>query len=219
MDQQTHSHRPDLWLTVIDDDPDVRSAVRYMAESAGISVELHSTATSFLSAFRPDRPACLLIDYLLPGISGLDLQRQVLQHAPHAVVFMISGHGDIPLATKSLTQGAVGFIEKPYDDEELLRKILQGLALANEQFEEHQAALAAQEALAVLSLREREVFDLMAIGHQNKAIANQLGISVKTVEAHRAHIFEKIGTHSLTSVLELAKAADMAIAPPHPKIQ
>ena len=132
---------------------------------------------------------------------------------------MISGHGDIPLATKSVSHGAVGFIQKPYDKDDLLDKIQQGLALAAVQFERHRSAQAAIDILSELSAREREVFDLLAAGHQNKAIAARLGVSVKTIEVHRAHVFEKIGTHSLTGILELAKAADMAILPPHPKIQ
>jgi two-component system, LuxR family, response regulator FixJ len=181
-------------------------------------VKLHHVRGRY-PGFRPEHPACLLIDYLLPGVSGFELQRHVLANAPHAVIFMISGHGDIPLATKSVSHGAVGFIQKPYDKDDLLDKIQQGLALAAVQFERHRSAQAAIDILSELSAREREVFDLLAAGHQNKAIAARLGVSVKTIEVHRAHVFEKIGTHSLTGILELAKAADMAILPPNPKIQ
>lgn len=196
------------WLAIIDDDPALRSAISYMCDSADIPVEAFGSATAFLSSFRPDRPVCLLVDFLMPRFDGLELQQQVLQYAPHAVIIMLTGHAGVPLVRESMRYGAWDFIEKPYDEAELLEKIRRGLALAKSRYQDQRATIEAVELLSVLTQRERQVFDLVVEGHVNKVIADRLDLSVKTVEVHRSRMMVKLGATTFHDILALSKAAE-----------
>jgi RNA polymerase sigma factor (sigma-70 family) len=188
---------------VVDDDEALRDSLRWLLESAGYRTTTFSTAERFLAAYRPGVASCLLLDVRMPGLTGLELQEELNRRGQPLPIIFITGHGDVPMAVKAVKNGAFHFLEKPFNDAQLLQLIEQaahgGPALAQQA--ERQCAAAK---LARLTQREREVLDLVVSGRKNKQIAEELGISVKTVEAHRARAMEKM---EVSSVAELVQAS------------
>ncbi|MEO7030746.1 MAG: response regulator [Herbaspirillum sp.] len=192
-------------LHIVDDEEVIRDALAWLAKSRDISVITYASGDAFLSAldhmleFDADGD-CLLLDVRMPGISGLALfntlqSRRLTQRLP---VIFLTGHGDVPMAVDTLKNGAFDFFEKPFNDNKLMDRVQQALA-------ESRAAIAmtaVNTRLANLSSREREVLDLILAGKMNKVIADQLGISMRTVEVHRAHVFEKM---NVKTAVELAR--------------
>jgi len=193
-------------LHIVDDEEVVRDALSWLAASRGIAVTAYASAQQFLdhigNALDPDGD-CLLLDVRMPGLTGgavfdLLVKRHLAQRVP---VIFLTGHGDVPMAVDTLKRGAFDFFEKPFNDNELMDRVQEGLAGSRQA-----AALAAVHArLATLSSREREVLDLILAGKMNKVVADKLGISMRTVEVHRAHIFDKMQVKTAVELAGLLK--------------
>ncbi len=188
---------------VVDDDQAMRNSLKWLIESVGVHVESYPSADEFLARFQSGRSGCLVLDVRMPGMSGLDLQEHLAEHNIKIPVVIITGHGDVPMAVRAMKHGAIDFIEKPFNDEVLLDAIRRAIA-----FEEHQRTHNSEhrevkERLSHLTPREREVMIMVTEGASNKEIANQLGVSAKTIEAHRARVMEKMQARSLAELVRM----------------
>ena len=192
---------------VVDDDAALRDALGMLFRTAGLQVETYASALEFLARARPEPPACLVLDIRMPGMSGTALQDQLRARGSQLPILFISGHGDIPMAVVAVKKGAFDFIEKPFDDDQLLRQVLDALDLAGGR---GAPAAAGAERLALLSEREREVLDLVLAGRPNRQIALDLAISTKTVEFHRARIMQKLEVRSAAELFRLCLGAPTA---------
>jgi RNA polymerase sigma factor (sigma-70 family) len=197
----------DLTVFIVDDDEAMRSSLKWLIESVGMRVETFASAQAFLDAYYPGRAGCLLLDVRMPGMSGLELQAHLVRHELRLPVIIITGHGDVSMAVKAMKAGAVDFIEKPFDDEELLQSIRNALG-----HEEKQRELRARRAdiaarLAELTPREHEVMTMVTDGKSNKEIAAALSVSAKTVEVHRARVMDKMRADSLAELVRMALIA------------
>jgi len=195
---------PDKTVFVVDDDAAVRQGLRFMLRAAGYSVEAFPSARSFLEEYDPRRGGCLLLDVQMPQMSGLELQQRINVRGWRIPVIFITGHGTVQLAIAAVKAGAFDFIEKPLREEALLESIERALHWNDRAYEERLERATLQGRLALLTPREREVFELVAAGEPNKVIARHLGISFRTVELHRAHIIEKLQARSLSDRIRLA---------------
>ena len=197
----------ELTVFVVDDDQAMRNSLKWLIESVGMQVETFDSAQAFLDAYYPARGGCLLVDVRMPGMSGLELQAYLTRREIGIPVIIITGHGDVSMAVKAMKVGAVDFIEKPFDDEELLNSIRNAL-----QHDQKQRALRAQRndiaaRVAELTPREHEVMTLVTDGKSNKEIAAELGVSAKTVEVHRARMMDKMRADSLAELVRMALLA------------
>jgi len=180
---------PDRVVYVVDDDDAVRNAVRLLFSTADLDVETFPSAAAFLERADLERRCCLLLDIRMPGMTGTDLHDELRGRGVRAPVIFITGHGDIPMAVEAMRKGAYDFIEKPFDDEQLLQQVLSAL---NEELDDELP----RAALPVLSARQRAVLDRVLEGKPNRQIAGELAISLKTVEFHRARIMQKFGVRT-----------------------
>ena len=194
---------PDKAVFVVDDDADVRHGLRFMLRAAGYSVEAFPSALSFLEDYDPRRAGCLLLDVQMPQMSGLELQQRLNIRGWRVPVIFITGHGTVALAIAAMKAGAFDFIEKPLREEALLDSIERALHWNDRAYEERLERATLEARMALLTPREREVFELVAAGEPNKVIARQLGISFRTVELHRAHIIEKLQARSLSDLIRI----------------
>jgi len=194
---------PDKTVFVVDDDAAVRQGLRFMLRAAGYSVEAFPSARSFLDDYDPRRCGCLLLDVQMPQISGLELQQRLNVRGWRIPVIFITGHGTVPLAIAAMKAGAFDFIEKPLREEALLDSIERALHWNDRAYEERLERAALETRVALLTPREREVFELVAAGEPNKIIARRLGISFRTVELHRAHVTEKLQARSLSDLIRM----------------
>jgi len=190
-------------VMVVDDDSGVRNAMRILLKSVGLDSVLYASAQEFLAAYQPAQPGCLLLDIRMPGMSGLELQQQLnLRGAVIPVIFM-TGHGDVPMAVEAMQQGAFDFLQKPFRDQDLLDRIQKAIAKdaqSRASLGEHERIRAH---LQTLTAREREVLDLMTQGKQNKVIAQDLGVSPRTIEIHRARVMEKMNAQSVAELVRM----------------
>ncbi|MFG1400165.1 chemotaxis protein CheB [Roseixanthobacter pseudopolyaromaticivorans] len=192
---------------IVDDDSHVREGMRSVLEEDGRIVEDYDSCEAFLAAYRPGRPACLLVDASLPGMSGLELLRRLRDAADRLPAIMITGNSDVPTAVQAMKAGAVDFIEKPASREDLLASVAQALDQARDGGERSNRRAAAESRLASLTGRQRQILDLVLAGHPSKNIAADLGLSQRTVENHRATIMKKTGSKSLPALARLALAS------------
>lgn len=192
---------------VVDDDDAVRDSLRVLLETAGFMVRTHASAAALLAA-RPKSGGCVLSDVRMPEIDGLELQRRLHASGIRLPVILMTGHGDIPIAVRAMKAGAVDFLEKPFDDEQLLDALRRALEQSRRLHENEAIAAAAAGRLAGLTPREREVLDLLVGGLSTKAIAKTLGASPRTIEVHRARVFEKLHAESLPELVRLVLALD-----------
>jgi len=195
---------------VVDDDADARDSLCALLESAGVAAEAHESARAFLNAYQPGRPGCLIADIRMPDMDGLELQEELNRRNAGLPVIVVTGHADVPLAVRAMKAGAVDLIEKPYDDELLLASVRRALAQAQGAREQAVAVEAAKTRIATLSVRERQVLELLVAGQPNKIIAFELDISPRTVEIHRAHVMEKMEAKSLSDLVRAAIAAGIS---------
>ena len=198
---------PQVTVFVVDDDQAMRSSLQWLIESVGLAVESFASADEFLTSYYPGRAGCLLLDVRMPGMSGLELQEYLNAHEIKIPVIIITGHGDVHMAVRAMKRGAIDFIEKPFHDEVLLDAIRNALNLDERRrgYQAERAELAAR--LAQLTPREHEVMDMVTEGKSNKEIAKTLGVSAKTVEAHRARVMEKMQAGSLAELVRMAVGA------------
>jgi FixJ family two-component response regulator len=188
---------------VVDDDPAVRDSLRWLIEGEGLLVQAHASAEDFLGALVPEQPGCALVDLRMPGMSGLELQQALARRGVGLPLVFISAHGDVPLAVTAMRRGAVDFVEKPFDNGALLDTVRRALDadVLRRVGDEERAAMRAR--LATLSPREREVLEAVVAGRANKRIAAALGISIKTVEVHRARVMDKMEASSIAELVRL----------------
>ena len=192
---------------VVDDDPSVREALSSLVRAEGLRVRMFGGADEFLAADREDAPSCLVLDVRLPGLSGLDLQRELGSERTPLPIIFITGHGDVPMSVRAMKEGAVEFLQKPFSDEQLLAAIGSALARDRVRRAEDAQLRASEERLARLTAREREILQHVVAGKLNKQIAAELGITEITVKVHRRHIMEKLGAESLPELVRLAERA------------
>jgi FixJ family two-component response regulator len=195
------SDRPVVF--VVDDDGRIRDALSSLLTSAGLDVLVFASATDFLTAAKPDAPACLVLDLQLPDIHGLDLQSELVERAAPPIVF-ITGHGDVPSSVKAMKAGAVEFLSKPFSEEELLRAIDAAVALDRAARLKRSEYVELTSRYARLTPREREVLTFVVAGFANKQTAGALGTSEITIGVHRGQIMRKMSARSLAELVRLA---------------
>jgi len=201
---------PDQTIYIVDDDEALRDSLVWLLESNDYRVAQYESAEAFLKAYRPDMAGCLVLDVRMPGMSGLELYERLRErHATLPVVF-ITGHGDVPMAVSVLKKGAVDFIEKPFSDRDMLKLIDQCLTTERENRERLRQDAAVARRLDHLTGREMEVLELIIAGRLNKQIADDLGISIKTVEVHRARVMEKMEASSLAELVQSVMTCESA---------
>jgi FixJ family two-component response regulator len=189
---------------VIDDDPSVRKALGRLVKTAGLRVEVCASAEEFLEHSLPEGPACVILDVHMPGLNGLDLQHALAARDASLPIVFITGDGDIPMTVRAMKAGAEDFLLKPFNDHELLAAVRHALA-RSAQTRQAQAGLAEIRARAnALSPREREVMALVVEGMLNKQVGHQLGVTEKTIKAHRAQVMRKMQADSLAQLVRMA---------------
>jgi RNA polymerase sigma factor (sigma-70 family) len=192
---------------VVDDDDAMRDSLVWLLESQGFAVQAFASGESFLELYREEMRGCLVLDVRMPGMSGLELYEHLVALRSSLPVLFVTGHGDVPMAVSALKKGAVDFIEKPFGDKDMLRLVEHCLAVDRSQAETRQREAEVHRRLESLTAREREVLDLVVAGKLNKQIADDLGISMKTVEVHRGRVMEKMAVGSVAELVQAVMAA------------
>jgi RNA polymerase sigma factor (sigma-70 family) len=190
---------------VVDDDPSVRRAIKRLVESVGLQVELFGSAAEFMDSSRPDVVSCLVLDIRLPGMSGLDFQRELARARDEIPTIFITAHGDIPMTVRAMKAGAVEFLTKPFRDQDLLDAIQVALQRDHARRQRQAEAATLQERLESLTPREREVLPRVVSGLPNKQIAAEIGTTEATVKVHRSQLMRKMGADSLPQLVRMAE--------------
>lgn len=188
-------------VLIVDDDEAVRRGLHALLTVNGYAVRCFASAEAFLKDHDPTVGGCLLLDVRMPGMGGLDLQRELNRRGSSLKIVIITGHGDVPMAVAALKAGAIDFLEKPFDSDALLASLAEAFGAAAET---PPPSPAAARQVETLTPREREVMDLVVAGHPNKVIAHRLDIALRTVEIHRARVMEKTGSRNLSELVRLA---------------
>jgi len=195
---------------VVDDDPSIRRAIKRLVESVGLRVEGLGSAQEFLRSQRPDAPSCLVLDVRLPGMSGLDFQRELREANIHIPIIFITAHGDIPMTVRAMKAGAVEFLTKPFRDQELLDAIQQGLERDHARREQEAEVAKLRERFESLTPRERELLPWVVSGLLNKTIADAIEASEATVKVHRSQLMRKMGASSMADLVRLTEKLGIA---------
>jgi two-component system, LuxR family, response regulator FixJ len=193
---------------LVDDDPDVRSAVSLLLKSENLRVTTYADARAILEGVDASTPGCLVLDVRLPDMDGLTLQRELKARGVQMPVVFITGHGDIPMAVRAVSEGALDFLEKPFHDEALIEGVRQGLDIDAQQRAGAAEMAQVEERLHSLTPRERQVLECLLDGKPNKLIARDLDVSVRTVEIHRSNLMQKMGAKSASHLARIALACD-----------
>lgn len=191
---------------VVDDDDAMRESLEFLLESVDIEARSFSSALAFLDFYRPGMGGCLLLDVRIPGMGGLELQEKLRGRGCRIPVIIMTAYADVPMAVRAMRAGALDFIEKPFNDQQLLDRVHQALEHEERIRREQQEKAPLQSRFEQLTPREREILELVVEGHLNKQIASRLGLSIKTVEQHRARVMEKTGAGSLAELVRMAIA-------------
>lgn len=205
-DRISSRSEPDPVVFVVDDESSVRSSLQWLLESIRLKVEAFDSAESFLERVDSDHPGCIVIDVRMPGMSGPELMDRLGELGVRMPIIFLSAHGDVPLAVRVMKGGALDFLQKPYNNQQFLERVRQALALdkKNRSWREQQGDTASR--IDALSGREREILDLVVEGQSNKVIGRALGISYKTVEAHRARLMRKMGVSNFAELMQVVLA-------------
>ena len=190
---------------VVDDDPSVGRAIKRLVESVGLQVAHFGSAQEFLRSPRPDAPSCLVLDVRLPGISGLDFQRQLAESNIHIPIIFISAHGDIPMTVRAMKAGAIEFLTKPFRDQDLLDAVQVGLERDRAKRQKDAGIATLRDRYESLSPREREVVAMVISGLLNKQIAAEIGTTENTVKSHRSRAMEKMQAESLADLVKMVE--------------
>ena len=204
----------DSVVFIIDDDPLYRASAERLVRSVGFNVQGFDSARDFLSSRRPDVPSCLVLDVRLPGLSGLDLQRELAEAGVHIPIIFVTGHGDIPMSVQAMKAGAVEFLTKPFRDQVLLDAIRQAIGRDQVARRQHARDLDFRRRYESLGPREREVFKCVVSGMLNKQIADELGATERTIKFHRGHIMQKMQVKSVAELVRIAEALGIAAKEP-----
>lgn len=194
---------------IVDDDASVRDALKSLIRSVGLRVELFGSAREFLQRGRPDVPSCLVLDVRLPGIGGLDLQRQLADANVQTPIIFITAHGDIPMSVRAMKAGAVEFLTKPFRDQDLLDAIQIALERDRARLQREAEIAVLRERFESLTLREREVAAMVVSGMPNKQIAGEIGITENTVKVHRSRAMEKMQAQSLADLVKMIERLEI----------
>jgi FixJ family two-component response regulator len=202
----------DAIVFVVDDDSSIREAIESLVKLAGLRVETFGSAQEFLRSKRADLPGCVVLDVELPGLSGLDLQRELATHGIKLPIIFITGYGDIPMSVRAMKAGALEFLTKPFRDQDLLDAIEQALE-RDRAVRRHAREIAElRERFDVLTSREREVMSLVVAGRLNKQIGFELKISEVTVKIHRGRVMNKMGAESLAELVRMTERLEIPTA-------
>lgn len=188
---------------IVDDDPAVRKSLRWLIESVGLRVRTFASGSEFLDEYDPQQPGCLVLDVRMPGMSGLDLQERLREHGRHVPIIVMTAFGDVPMAVRAMKFGAVHFFEKPVKDQELLDHIQSAIGEDLKRREREKQFQAIRDRYEKLTKRECEVLAQVVGGFSSKEIGSKLGVSFKTVEAHRAKIMKKMEADSVPHLIRL----------------
>ena len=202
------------FVYIVDDDEAVRDSLRWLLEGNGFSVKVFSNGEELLDFSEKQShgmAGCLILDVRMPGITGVELHDVLLKAGIDIPVIFITGHGSVPLAVKSMKKGAIDFLEKPFSDEEICRLVDSSLQKARDVSDKREVNLKAQELLAKLTPRENQVLERITAGRLNKQIADDLSISIKTVEAHRANIMTKVEARTVAELIKIALTANEGV--------
>lgn len=191
---------------LVDDDEPIRDALAWLLKSRGIPCTTYASAEDFLAAWSPAAAGCLVLDMRMPGMSGLDLFDILREKGSPLPVIFLTGHGDVPLAVGALKKGAFDFFEKPFNDNELATRVQEAMEHDARRRAASASADSVNSRLSTLTTRERQIMDLVLAGKFNKVIADELNISMRTVEVHRANLFEKMGVKTAVELANLMKA-------------
>ena len=192
----------ELLVHIVDDDPAVRDSLYWLLKSRKVASALWSDGSDFLSNYSPEMSGCIILDIRMPGMSGIELFDRLRLKMCMLPVIFLTGHGDVPMAVRAIKEGAFDFLEKPFDDNALVDRVLAAFAHDTDRRIEQSKSSDTLSLLGKLTLREHEVMDRILLGQLNKVIADELGIAMRTVEVHRARIFEKM---EVRSAVELAR--------------
>ncbi len=196
--------KPDTIVFVVDDDPSVREALQGLIQSVGLRIQTFGSAQEFLGSPRPDAPACLVLDVRMPGLSGLDLQRELVNAGVKLPIIFITGHGDIPMSVRAMKAGAVEFLTKPFRDQDLLDAVQQAIERDRIARQERVEMVELRRRFDSLTPREQQVMGLVVTGLLNKQIAAELGTSEVTIKVHRGQLMRKMGANSLPDLVRMA---------------
>jgi FixJ family two-component response regulator len=200
-EQMTSTDRRAPLVYIVDDDTGMRTSLSWLLESVGVKSMGFPTAAEFFAAFDVDTPACLVLDVRMPEVSGFDVQAELNKKGATLPIIFVSGHGDIPMSVRALQNGAIDFVEKPYNSQQMLDRVQRALKLAIQRSSVSQKRRDLRKRIDSLTPREREVLRGVVDGKSSKRIATELSISVKTVDVHRASIKEKLGATSIAALV------------------
>ena len=195
---------------VVDDDASVRKAISRLFQSLDIRVECFGTADEFLEHNREDVPGCLLLDVQMPGCTGIELQEKLLEHQVDLPIVFMTAHGDIPMTVKAMRAGAIDFLPKPVEEQQLIQTVQQTIRLHAHERKQLADSRAFRQRIETLSKREHEVMTFVIQGLLNKQIANRMGITEHTVKVHRGRVMEKTGTTSVAELVRLCERSGVA---------
>ena len=202
-DYLTASPQPLGTVFVVDDDEAVRDSIRWLLESSNYKVELFDSGESFMTHYQPDQVGVLLLDVRMNGMSGLEVQDHLIARKSDLPIIMLTAYGDVQMAVTALKKGAVDFIEKPFDHAALRQLVEKMLVEAVRRRSQNERELIGRQKMAKLTPRERQVLERIVSGRLNKQIADDLGISIKTVEAHRASIMDKTASGTVADLMRV----------------
>lgn len=192
---------------VVDDDAAMHKILRRLVGSVGLRVETFGSASEFLDVASPHTVGCAILDVRMPGMSGLDLQRELRERRVWLPVIVVSGHADVSMAVRAMKAGAYDFIEKPFNDHELLEKVQKALEFGEQVRQTEQRRQLIDDRIATLTPRERQVMEMVVNGMANKQVAAELGLSEKTIEVHRKHVMDKMQAGNVADLIRMAMRA------------
>ena len=199
---------------VVDDDPAMRDSLRWLLESVDFQVHVFESATAFLEQYEGHRPACLVLDVRMPGMSGLQVQQQLVDQGSRLPLIMMTGHGDVPMAVAALKNGAFDFIEKPFNHQQLIDVVQQALSHTEQQHQQTQALARLQTEFDALRPKEQRIVQHVAEGMTSREIADHMGISAKTVEVYRLRAMKAMGAANVAALVRQAVALSLVPALP-----
>jgi two-component system response regulator FixJ len=201
----------DATVFIVDDDDAVRDSLGLLMKSVGLKARVFDSAESFLENYKPANTGCLVLDIRMPGMSGIELQRELSNRKLELPIIFITAHGDIPMAVEAVRNGALDFVQKPFDDKELVGKIEKALSESLQRQEDDLERAEIRRRASTLTAREQEVMSQVVQGKANKVIAGDLGVSQRTVEIHRARVMEKMQAGSLAHLVRMVLIAESDI--------